>query len=154
MLASSPNEAMSPKNSGVIREGLTREYERDNYDKKIGDNKDYDIKKGVTYLVNIDQDRGEEESTSTLTHELTVHVDPNAQRAQKIENKVIDGTLKPGTEAYLKQLETIKYSASQDHNTLGQGQNSKYQNISAQQDKLKNTTQYSELYKQDVKEHK
>jgi RHS repeat-associated protein len=58
VLASSPNEVMSPKNSGVIRLGLTRQFERDNYDKKIGDNKDYDIKKGVTYLVNLDQDRG------------------------------------------------------------------------------------------------
>ncbi len=154
VLASSPNEVMSPENSGVIREWLTREYERDNYDKKIGDSKDYDIKKGVTFLVNLDQDRGEEESTNTLTHELTVHVDPNAQRVQKIENKVINGALKPGTEAYLKQLETIKNSGSQDHNNLGQSQNSKYQNISAQLDKLKNTTQYSELYKQDVKEHK
>ena len=154
VLASSPNEVMSPKNDGVIRLGLTREYERDNYDKKIGVNKDYDIKKGVTYLVNLDEDRGVQESTSTLTHELTVHVDPNVQRGQKIENKVVDGTLKPGTEAYLKQLETIKNSASTDHKNLGQGKNTNYQNITAQLDKLKNTNQYTELYKQDVKEHK
>jgi RHS repeat-associated protein len=154
VLASSPNEVMSPKNDGVIRLGLTREYERDNYDKKIGDNKDYDIKKGVTYLVNLDEDMGEQESTSTLTHELTVHVDPNVQRGQKIENKVVDGMLKPGTEAYLKQLETIKNSASTDHKNLGQGKNTNYQNIAAQLDKLKNTNQYTELYKQDVKEHK
>jgi len=97
---------------------------------------------------------GEQESTSTLTHELTVHVDPNVQRGQKIENKVVDGMLKPGTEAYLKQLETIKNSASTDHKNLGQGKNTNYQNIAAQLDKLKNTNQYTELYKQDVKEHK
>jgi RHS repeat-associated protein len=154
VLASSTNEEMSPKNSGIIREGTTREFERDNYDKKIGDSKDYDIRKGVTYLVNLDESRNEQESTNTLTHELTVHVDPNVQRVQNIENKVVDGKLKPGTEAYLKQLETVKFSGSVDHKNLGQGKNINYQNISAQLDKLKNTNQYTELYKQDVKEHK
>lgn len=154
VLASSSNEEMSPKNSGMIREGSTREFERDNYDDKIGDNKDYDIRKGVTYLVNLDESRDEQESTNTLAHELNVHVNTNVQRAQNIERKVVDGMLKPGTEAYLKQLEAVKLSGAVDHKSLGQGNNTGYQNTSAQLDKLKNTGQYTELYKQDVKEHK
>lgn len=106
---------------GAPREGLTREYERDNYDKEIGDDKDYDIKKGVTYLVNLDQNSSEEESASTLTHELAVHVDPNVQRVQNTENKVVDGTLKPGTDEYVAQLKQVQNSAGQDHANLGQG---------------------------------
>jgi RHS repeat-associated protein len=154
VLSSSTNEEMNPKNSGVIREGITREFERASFDKKIGDSKDYDIRKGVTYLVNLDESRNEHESTNTLTHELAVHVDPNLQRVQNIKNRVTDGKLKPGTEAYLKQLETVKFSGSVDHRNLGHGHITTYQNISAQLDKLKNTNQYTELYKQDVKEHK
>lgn len=154
VLMSSSNEEMSPKHSGVIRLGLTREFERDNYDKKIGDDRNYDIKKGVTYLVNLDQERNEEESTNTLTHELTTHVVPNVQRSQSIENKVINGLLKPGTQAYLEQLLTISRSVIVDHKNLGLGKNIIYQNIAAQLDRLKNTNQYTEQYKQDVEQHK
>lgn len=157
VLVSTPTSVINPEghgDAGMPREGLTREYERSSYNKGIGDDKNYDIKKGVTYLVNLDQGRDEEESTNTLTHELTVHVDPNVQRVQKIESKVVDGTLKPGTPEYLKQLETITTSGSKDHQTLGQGKNSTYQNISAQLDKLKNTNQYTELYKEDVQQNK
>jgi len=100
------------------------------------------------------KEENEEESTNTLAHELTVHVDPNVQRVQQIENKVVDGTLKPGTTEYLKQLQNIKNSAATDHQNLGKGLNTNYQNISAQLDKLKNTNQYTELYQQDVKDNK
>lgn len=157
VLASTPTAVMSPGghgDAGMPREGLTREYERNSYNNEIGDDMDYDVKKGVTYLVNLDQGRDEKESTNTLTHELTVHVDPNVQRVQRIENKTIDGTLKPGTAEYLKQLETITASGAKDHQNLGQGKNATYQNISAQLDKLKNTNQYTELYKEDVKQNK
>ncbi|MBZ5856406.1 RHS repeat domain-containing protein [Flavihumibacter profundi] len=157
VLASSKSEEINPESpgaGGLPREGLTREYERDNYDNEIGDNKDYDIRKGVTYLVNLDESRSESSSTNTLAHELTVHVDPNVNRVQNIEKQAVDGTLKPGTEAYRKQLEMVRNSAARDHDVLGQGQNSKYINISAQLDKLKNTNQYTEHYKQDAKKNK
>ena len=107
VLVSTPNSEMNPESAGAAglpRDGLTREYERKSYDKEIGDDKNYDIKEGVTYLVNLRQGNDEEGATNTLTHELAVHVDPNVQRVQQIENKVVDGTLKPGTQQYLKQL--------------------------------------------------
>ena len=76
------------------------------------------------------------------------------QRVQLIESKIIDGTLKPGTSEYLKQLHSIQYSGGIDHQNLGKGLNSLFQNMSAQLDQLKNTKQFTELYKKDVNEHK
>lgn len=153
-LVSTPNEIMSPQGSGVIREGLTREFERDNFKNQIGDRKDYDIRRGITYLVNLDESRNEQQSTIALIHEMAVHVDPNVKRALQIESKIMNGKLKPGTQEYLIQLYQIKTSGSVDHRMLGQEKNSKYQNIVTQLDRLKNSKQYTELYKEDVKENK
>jgi hypothetical protein len=41
--------------AGAPKEGLTREFERNNYKKQIGDDKDYDLKNGITYLVNLNK---------------------------------------------------------------------------------------------------
>jgi hypothetical protein len=156
VLVSSPNSQMNPESAGAAgapREGLTREFEKGDYTKQLGDDKDYDTKKGVTSLVNLNESSSETESTNTLSHELFVHVDQNEQRLQNLENKVVDGTIKPGTKEYATQLQNITNSGAADHAKLGQGQISGYQNISAQLDHLKNTNQYTELYKQDVKDN-
>jgi len=155
VLSSQPNSVMAPEgkgNGGVPILGQTNEYERDNSKeyKELGNDKNYDIRKGITYVVSIDQDRNEEESGSTLAHELSVHVQSNIERTNEIESKVMDGTLKPGTKAYNDQLRNIQNSAGADHDKLHQNGNANYQNISAQLDKLKNTNQYSELYQKDV----
>ena len=86
VLVSTPNDKLNPKSegaAGIHRDGVTSETERDNNDKEIGDNGKYDIKKGVTFNVFIEKELSEEESTSALTHELTVHVDPNVQKGSK-----------------------------------------------------------------------
>jgi len=156
VLVSSPNSEMNPESAGAAgapREGLTREFEKGDYSKQLGDDKDYDTRKGVTSLVNLNEQSSETESTNTLAHELFVHVDQNEQRLQNIENKVVDGTLKPGTKEYVAQLKNITNSGAIDHANLGQGKIAGYQNVSAQLDQLKNTNQYTELYKQDVKDN-
>ncbi len=155
VLSSQPTSVMAPEgkgNGGMPVVGQTNEYERDNTKeyKELGKDKNYDITKGVTYVVSIDQGRNEEESGSAMAHELSVHVQSNVERVKNIENKIVDGTLKPGTQAYVAQLKTIQNSAGQDHNKLYQNGNANYQNISAQLDKLKNTNQYTELYQKDV----
>lgn len=48
-----------------------------------------------------------------------------------ITQEAQEETKEPGTKAYLKQLETIKSSASIDHTNLGQGKNTNFQNIAA-----------------------
>lgn len=155
VLSSQPTSVMAPEghgDGGMPIVGHTGEYERDNSKeyKELGKDKNYDITKGVTYVVSLDQGRNEEESGSALAHELSVHVQSNVERVKNIENKIVDGTLKPGTQAYVAQLKAIQNSAGTDHNKLYQNGNGNYLNISAQLDKLKNTNQYTELYKKDI----
>jgi hypothetical protein len=157
VLVSTPNEQFNPESQGAAgtpREGLTREYERNTYQKEIGDDRNYDIRKGVTYLVNLNQNSSEVESTGTLTHELTVHVDQNVQRTIDIEKNVLKGVMKPGTQAYADRLQTIQGSANKDHSNLARGLVTQYQTISEQMDQLKNTKQYTESYNQDVNSYK
>ena len=135
------------------RLGLTRDYPKDNYGSQIGDDGNYNVLKGVTFLVDLDESLSEGNSTNTLTHELTVHVDPDLQRIENIGTKIMNGLLKPGTTEYLQQLTNVKNSGDIDHQRLGQGMNKEYKNISAQLDQLKNSKQYSELYEKDVKDH-
>jgi len=154
-LVSVPNSKLNPEgqgDAGMPRDAVTSETERKG-NKEIGDDKNYDIRKGVSFNVFLEKELSEEKSTSALAHELAVHVDPNVQRVQAIETKMVDGTLKPGTTEYIKQLKSIQNSGGTDHQSLGQGKNTTYQNISAQLDKLKNTNQYTELYKKDVNAH-
>ena len=153
-IVSVPNSQLNPEgkgDAGMPRDGVTSETEKGN--KEIGADENYDIKKGVSFNVFIEKELSEEKSTSALAHELTVHVDPNVQRLQAIETKMVNGALKPGTAEYIKQLKSIQNSGGTDHQNLGLGKNITYQNISAQLDKLKNTNQYTELYKKDVNAH-
>jgi len=156
VLSSTPASELNPEGQGNAskpRDGVSNETEKGS-NKEIGDDAKYDINKGVSFNVFIEKELSENESTITLGHELTTHVEPNVQRVQLIESKIIDGTLKPGTSEYLKQLHSIQYSGGIDHQNLGKGLNSLFQNMSAQLDQLKNTKQFTELYKKDVNEHK
>lgn len=156
LLISTPNSELNPEgkgNAGTPRDAVTSETEK-NGNNEIGDDKNYDLRKGVSFNVFLEKELSEEKSTNALVHELTVHVDPNVGRLKEIESKIVDGTLKPGTTEYLKQLKSIQNSASKDHQNLGKGLNVNYMNLSAQLDKLLNTNQYTELYKKDVNDHK
>jgi RHS repeat-associated protein len=153
-LISVPNSILNPVgegNAGMPRDGVTSETEKGRIN-EIGDDKNYDLNKGVSFNVFIEKELSEEKSTSAIAHELFVHVDPNVQRLQAIQTKMVHG-LKPGTKEYINQLKTIQNSGDTDHKNLGQGKNTTYQNISAQLDKLKNTNQYTEHYKKDVNAH-
>jgi len=155
-LTSVPNSILNPESpgaAGMPRDATTTETEKSS-SKKLGEDANYDVQKGVKFTVFLEKELTEQKSTSALAHELFVHVQPNVGRLASIESKMIDGTLKPGTPEYVKQLQAIRYSGKVDHTNLGKGLNSSYQNVSAQLDKLKSTNQYSESYKKDVDANK
>ena len=122
VLTSTPASVLNPEgqgNAGKPRDAVTSETEKGS-NTNVGDDAKYDIRKGINFNVFVEKELSEQNSTSALAHELSVHVDPNAQRAEKIGQQMIDGTLKPGTARYLKQLQNIQYSGGIDHQKLGQ----------------------------------
>jgi RHS repeat-associated protein len=136
------------------REGTSTSFERNTFEREIGEDGQYDINKGVTFLVRVEKTLSDAKSANTMAHEFLVHVDQDIQRAQRLQKLMSDGKIKPGTDEYFEKLRDIRRSAIADHSKMVQGQIPKYINITAQLDKLRNTKQFQQLYEKDVKDRK
>jgi RHS repeat-associated protein len=147
-----------PNMNALKADGISRTFEKGEKgafgkEAKNADEKT-NISNGVTHLITLYDGLSKETATITLAHEALVHTDKDAQKLNEIDKKVSDGTLKPGTKEYIRQVQELSNGADRDHKQLGQGQVSQYLNIATQLDKLKNTHVYQKLYEEDVKKHK
>ncbi|MGL4632513.1 MAG: RHS repeat domain-containing protein [Leadbetterella sp.] len=133
--------------------GLTREFQNEEGWKELGEDPNYDLNKGVKYLVDLDNSESIEESFTTLSHELFVHVDPKVQKVKKAEALIKAGILKPGTKEYIKYLKALTNTADEDHKRLGNGQVTKFREAAKNAAKKTGNTNYNSSYQKDVENH-
>ena len=111
------------------------------------------IENGVLEVITLDKGESTVSQIITLGHEAFVHAQGDVKDLKRLDRKVMDGSVKPGSPRYIEMVQNI-YRGKLDHERLAAGSADLYKNYAAQLDKLYKTTIYTEQYNADVKNHK
>lgn len=87
-----------------------------------------------------------------LGHEAFVHVDKDADALNKIDRNIKEKTYSKRRD-YINDEARVANSANADHNALGDGKVTKFENYSKQLTKQKKDTYYEEEYKRQVERY-
>lgn len=110
------------------------------------------IRNGVNQIIDLKNGLSDKKATMVLGHEAFVHADRDADALNKIEKNIENGNYTETSE-YINDVYDVSSSKIIDHNALGDGKVTKYENYSNELSKQKNDTYYKEEYDKQVERY-
>ena len=141
------------RSSDMGDNGLNRTFTKDNKKQLNQIGPSDKVTDGVSQVIDLKNGLSDKKATMTLGHEALVHADKDADALNKIEKNIKDGNYSSLGE-YVNDVYSVSTGGKADHNALGNGKVTKYENYAKELSQQKNDAYYEKEYKRQVDQYK